>query len=322
MKNVRRFAFLMVFIMLAVAAVGCGQAAPDDDTIYISIATGSPAGTYYPLGAAVAQVLNDNIEGVSAQAESTGASLANITLLHDRENELALVQNDITYYAFNGVEMYEDEVPHDYLRGVATWYPEIIQIVASADSGIETIDDLVGKNVAVGAPGSGTEANARQILLAHDITYDDLGKADFLTFSEAADNIKDGHIDAAFLTAGIPTAVVQDISTVKDVQLISFDEAKLDAFLDEYPFYTKAVIPAGTYPNQDESVTGVAVMAMLITHSEVDEDLSYEITKAIFENLDTIAAAHVRGGDLQLETAMDGMPIELHPGVQRFYDEQ
>jgi hypothetical protein len=318
--SLKKTAILMVLVMIAAAVIGCTPA-PTDDTVYINIATGSLAGTYYPLGAALAQVFNDNIEGVSAQAESTGASLANITLLMDGEVELALIQNDIAYYAFNGVEMYADSGAKDKIRGVAVWYPEIIQIVANADAGISSIEDLRGKKVAVGAPGSGTEANARQILAAHGITYEDLEKADYLTFTEAAENLKDGHIDAAFQTAGIPTAVIMDIATSKDIIIVPFDETKMTAFLAEYPFYTRVVIPAGTYPKQTAPVVTVAVMAMLATHEGVDEDLVYDMVKAMFENLDTIADAHARGADLKLETALSGMPIELHPGAARYYNE-
>jgi uncharacterized protein len=318
--SLKKTALLVVLVMLAASVIGC-TTSPPDDTVPISIATGSLAGTYYPLGAALAQVFNDNIEGVSAQAESTGASLANITLLMDEDVELALIQNDIAYYAFNGTEMYAESGAQDKIRGVAVWYPEIIQIVASADSGITSIEDLRGKKVAVGAPGSGTEANARQILAAHGITYDDLEKADFLTFTEAAENLKDGHVDAAFQTAGIPTAAITDIATTKNIVIVPFDDDKMTSFLAEYPFYTRVIIPAGTYPNQSEAIITVAVMAMLATHEGVDEDLVYDMVKAMFENLDTIIAAHARGADLKLETALEGMPIELHPGAARYYNE-
>ncbi len=319
--RLKRTALLLVLVMIGAALAGC---TPAKEVINISIATGGTGGTYFPLGGALASVFNDNIEGAQANAESTGASLQNVTLLMDGTNELAFIQNDITYYAFTGTEMYAvaDKGPQEGLRGVATWYPEIIQIVARADANINTIGDLKGKKVAVGAPGSGTEANARQILGAYNIAYTDLAKADYLSFAEAADQLKDGLIDAAFVTAGIPTGAITDVAISKDIKLIPFDDDRFAAFSTQYPFYTKVVVPAGTYNKQTSPVTCVAVMAMLVTHADVDEDLVYKMTKAIFENLDDIAAAHARGADLKLETAQDGMPIELHPGAKKYFDEQ
>ncbi len=309
----------MVFFA-AVVLCGCSPE-PEEEVVRIHIATGSMAGTYYPLGAAIAQVFNDHLEGVSAEAESSGASIANIALLADEEVELALVQNDIAYYAVNGTEMYEETGSQENIRGIAVWFPEIIQIVVNADSGIDSIGDLRGKRVAVGAPGSGTEANARQILKAHGLTYADLDRADLLTFTEAAENLVDGHIDAAFQTAGIPTSVITDVADASNITIISFDENMMDSFLADYPFYTRAVIPAGTYPHQDEPVLTVAVMAMLATHSQVDEELMYSMVQTIFDHLDTISAAHARGADLIKEKALVSMPIELHPGAARYFSE-
>jgi len=321
MRKTRFLAALVVLVLVGGMLTGCTQQSAAETT-YISIATGGTAGTYYPLGGALANVFNSSIPDVSATAQSTNASLENVTFVSNKEVELAFIQNDITYYASQGIEMYADKEKHPELRGIATWYPEIIQIVARADAGITSVTDLKGKKVAVGAPASGTEANARQILSACGVAYEDLAKVDYLSFAEAASNLKDGHIDAAFVTAGIPTSAITDVATTKDIRLIALTEAEIAKLQADYPFYAKVMVPAGTYPKQEQDVACVAVMAMLVTHADTDEELVYQMTKAMFEGSEEITAAHARGADLTLESALDGMPIELHPGAQRYYDEQ
>lgn len=326
---------LVLFITLTLVGAliaGCTPAPENGEeedvgaeTVFISIATGGTGGVYYPLGGAMAKIFNENIDGANANAEATGASIANVQLIEDGDAQLALIQNDISYYAFEGIEMYDEELDEGKgkqlsLRGMATVYPETIQIVAHGDSGIESVEDMVGKKIAVGDVGSGTEANARQILAAYNITYDDI-TPDYLSFAEAADNLRDGHIDAAFITAGFPTAAITEISQVSNVTLVPVSQDVIADLKTDYPFYTGVEIPAGTYKGQDEVVNTVAVMAMLVVPADLDEDLAYNMTKALFENLDVLAAAHDRGADLKLETALDGMSIPLHPGVQKYFDE-
>lgn len=328
----RRFLTVAAVLVLALVLVtGCGGQQSGGDSsepsgeqgsgpIFISLATGGTAGTYFPLGGAMAEIWNDEVEGVQANAESTGASVANSRLIADGEAELALIQNDIGYYAYNGEEMFSDGALKE-LAGVATLYPEVIQLVARTDAGIQSVEDLAGKRVAVGASGSGTEANARQILNAFGLTYDDI-EEDFLSFSEAANNMKDGHVDAAFVTSGIPTAAIQDIMATTDVVVVPIEGAPVDQLKSDYPFYTEVTIPADAYSKLTSDVNTVAVKAMLVVRADMDEELVYNLTKALFENLDRLAAAHKRGADISLESATDGMSIPLHPGVQRYYDEQ
>lgn len=330
----KAFSILLVLVLIASLMVGCGEKAPaggDDDgddkggdkaeTVYVNVATGGTAGVYYPLGGAIAKVYNEKLENVSANSQSTGASVENIGLILDDEAEIAFIQNDITYYAAEGIEMFEDKGKAEDLRGMAIWYPEVIQIVATAKSGVKSVDDLKGKKIGVGAPGSGTEANARQILEAHGITYDDID-ADYLSFDEASTQLQDGNVDAAFITAGLPTAAIVELTTNTDVVVVPIDKAKIAELNAEYPFYTEVVIEAGTYKDQDEDVVTTAVMAMLVVHKDMDEDLAYDLTKAMFENKELIDETHDRGKDLQLDTALDGMPIELHPGCKKYYDEK
>lgn len=327
MKKRRMLILLLIsMLVLSIFMVGCGEEDNGDvedgsqSPDRVAIATGGTTGVYFPLGGAFANIISDNVDDVTANAESTGASVENINLLNDGDVDFAMVQNDISYYAYEGIEMFEEEDPVENLRGLATLYPETIQIVADAGAGIESVEDLEGKTVAVGAPGSGTEANARQILAAHGLTYDDI-TPDYLSFSEASDNLRDGNVDAAFVTAGTPTAAITDLSTQHDVVLLSLSQEMIDEIIAEYPYYAQVEIPAGTYRNQDEPVDVVAVMAMLTVRAELSEDLVYEVTKALFENLEDLENAHARGGDVSLESALDGMSLELHPGTQRYFDE-
>lgn len=318
----KSIAIMLTLVLVLSVVVGCGsEKASGGDKSYISIATGGTSGTYYPLGGAIAKIFNDNVEGVTANAQSTGASVENIGLVSKGETEIAFVQSDITFYAYEGIENFADTGKVENIRGMAMLYPEVVQIVANANAGINSIEDLRGKNVAIGAPGSGTEANARQILGAHGITYDDLGKADYLSFGEAADQLKDNHIDAAFVTAGLPTSALVEVSTSNDIVVVPMEKSKLDALSAEYPFYTGVTIPGGSYRNNDDDVLAAAVMAMLVVPEDLDEDLMYNLTKQLFEQRQVIIDTHDRGNDIKLETAIEGMPIELHPGSARYYEE-
>ncbi len=291
---------------------------------FLSIATGGTGGTYYPLGGAMATILNDAANGLNLQAtaQATGASVENVELISRGDAEVAFVQNDIAYYAFNGVEAFKDKGKVDTIRGLASLYPEVVQIIARADAGVEKIEDLKGKKVAVGAPGSGTEVNARQILEIHGLKYEDLAKVDYLSFSEATDQLKNNQIDVAFVTAAVPSSAVTEVSTTSDVKLIPIAEDKMKALSEKYPYYIKVDIQPGDYKGQEEPVPASAVLAMLIVSKDMTDDMAYGITKAIFENTKTIEDSHARGKDITLESALNGMPIEVHPGAQKYFDEK
>ena len=292
---------------------------PASARTFISIATGGTGGTYYPLGGGMAEIFNNNLEDVNATAEVSGASVENCRLIQKGQVELAMVQNNITFYAVNGTELFDEKMEN--LRGIAMLYPEIIQIVTTKDTGIKTVEDFKGKRIAVGAPGSGTEADARHIIEAHGLTYDDM-TVDYLSFAEAVDSLKDGHVDAAFLTGGVPTAAVMDLAATHDVQLVEVANEYINKLQDKYPFYTKINIPAGTYSGLDETVQTVTVQAMLISNKNVDEDLIYNLTKSLFNNLNKLGQIHAKGKNIKLHTALLGMPIELHNGAQRFFREE
>lgn len=332
MKKNQWFLMMLSAVLLVLAACGddsgdeqensgeSGDAAGGEDWIEnVTLLTGGEAGVYFPLGVAMADIIDSSLDNVSATGVSSGASVSNAEQLNNGEAQLALVQNDIAFYGAEGSNMFSEVL--DNYSGVFTIYPETVQLVTLADSGIESVADLEGKRVAIGDMGSGTEANANQIIEAHGMTVDDID-AQYLDFADASTNLQDGNVDAAFVTAGTPTGAIQELSASADVRIVSFDENAMDSLMEEYTYYTKQDIPADAYDNFDSTASTVAVQAMLIASNDIPEDQMYEMTKAIFDNLDQMANAHVRGEELSLDTAEEGMSIDLHPGVQRYYDEQ
>ena len=311
------FAAGAVLAAAAVLFTGCNGNADVEGKKILNIGTGGTAGTYYPIGGAIAEVLNKEIPGMSASAQSTGASVANINMLSDGEVDLATVQNDIAYYAAHGTEMFQDKKV-DGLQGIASLYPETCQFVTLKSSGIKSLAELKGKRIAVGAVGSGVEANVRQILAAYGVTYSDID-AQYLSFAEGASALKDGNVDVAVLTAGYPTASVQDIAAQNPVRLLPVEGKAADALIAQYPFYTKTVIPAGTYAGFDEEVPSVAVMAMLVAGPTVNDDLGYCVTKAIFSNLDRLQAAHAVGKQIAKDTAKTGMSLPMNAGAEKYF---
>lgn len=312
----RRWGRILSVFMVAAFALfliaGCGTGGKK----FLNIATGGTAGTYYPIGGAMADILNKEIPGMNASAQSTGATVANINMLKDGSVDLAIVQNDIAYYAANGLEMFEDK-KFDGLRGIMSLYPETCQIITLEKTGIRSIPDLKGKKVAVGAAGSGAEANARQILAAYGLTYNDISPQ-YLSFGEASSALRDGNVDAAFLTAGFPTAAVQDIASQEKVRLLPIGTEQANALIAKYPFYTKTVIPKGTYQGVEEDIPAIAVRSMLVTTDKMDETMGYDITKALFDNLDKLRAAHAAAKAISKETAKEGMSIPLNAGAEKY----
>lgn len=283
---------------------------------FINIATGGTAGTYYPLGGALAELMNKNIPGMNASAQATGAAVANINMLKDGSVDMAFVQNDIAYYAANGLEMFKDKKV-DNIRGIAALYPETIQFVTTADTGIKSVADLKGKRVAVGAAGSGSEANARQILAAYGITYDDI-QVQYLSFGEAVSALKDGNVDCGVVVAGFPTAAIQDLAANKSAVIVEVDPKVQDELMKKYPYYTKITIPKGTYPGMNEDVNTVAVKCIVITTDKVSADLGEQVAKTIYGNLDRLKAAHAVGKYITKDTALEGMSIKMNEGAEKF----
>ena len=288
--------------------------APDYGVEFLSVLTGGTQGTYYPLGGTFAELIN-NETGVTTTAEVSQASAANMIALQNGEGQVAFVQTDIAYYATEGIEMFEE--PIDTVVALGALYPETVQLVTLADSGIESFEDLKGKKVSVGAPGSGTYANAEQLLEIHGLTMDDI-EAQNLDFGESTDSIQSGQIDAAFITAGYPTSAVEALNATNPVNIIPVTAEKAEELIAKYPYYAVDTIPTGTYGLAEE-VPAVSVLAMLAVKKDLSEDLVYAMTKAIYDNTDKIA--HAKGEFIKAETGLDGIGIEVHPGAQKYFDE-
>lgn len=323
----RKLSLVLVVVLVLSVFAGCSNGssvtatdAPEKaENVFVNIGTGGTAGTYFPLGGAFAEIWNNNIDGVNATAQSTGASVANINLLFDKKVEVVIVQNDIAWYAYNGNKMFEGQ-DFEGIRGLNTLYSEPLQIVTT-DPTIKSVKDLAGKRVAVGAIGSGVEANARQIIAAANLDFDTDIQAKFLSFSEASSGLKDKQVDAAFLTAGLPTAAIQDLASQHDVFVVPVEGDVAATLTSEFKFFTEFIIPANTYKGQTEDITTLTVKSMLCVSSELDEELAYQLTKQIYENHDRVVAAHNVGKYITAESGTEGMSIPLHAGSERYFKE-
>jgi hypothetical protein len=302
---------LAVVSSLAPAAVQAEQ--------FVNVLTGGTSGVYYPLGVALSKIYGDKIADTRPQVQSTKASVENLNLLQQGKGEIAFALGDSVKLAWEGDTDAGFKGPLGKLRIIAAIYPNYIQIVASKESGVKSLADLKGRSLSVGAPKSGTELNARKIFEAAGMSYEDLGKTEYLPFAESVELIKNRQLDATLQSAGLGVASIKDLSTSIDVQIVAVPEdviAKLGA-----P-YIAATIPAGTYSGQASDVPTVAVVNFLVTHSEVSDELAYEMTRQLFENLPDMVAAHNAAKAISLENALNGLPAPLHPGAERFYKEQ
>jgi len=317
---------LPVIVGIVVLAIVAGVAAyilwPKPVAPYaLKIWTGGTGGVYYPLGVKLSELLNKYASDVvTASVSTSGASVANMRALAAGDANLIFVQNDIAYYGYKGIYMFEGS-RIDVVRGVAVLYPEVVQIVVRADSGIKSIYDLRGKRVAVGAAGSGTAVEAELILRAAGLW--DAITPQYMDFATAASALKLGQVDAAFVVAGIPTSAVLELSATIPVNLVEVPDEVLNKLVEQgYRFFTRYTVPAGTYTGMTSDVRTVAVMAMLAVRADVPEHVVYTVLKVMFDRLSELREAHARAKDIELARALEGMPIPLHPGAIRFYQEK
>lgn len=290
----------------------------------VTIASGWVVGVYYPLAGAMSSIAY-NAKGLNIRAtvEASGASVANAQLIGAGDVDFALLQNDIAYYAFNGSTLPAFKgKPVKNMGGIFTIYPELVHIVATQASGVKSMRDVKGKRVVLGPPGSGTEQNALQTLAIYGIKESDLGKAERIDAGAAADQLKDGRVDVAFFTTGLGSAVILDTFLSGKVVMVPIESVPGEALQKQYLFYTLEKIPANTYKGQEREVLTPAVMAMLVARRNLSEDLVYKFTKAIFDNLPQFHSAHAAAKSLTLQSALNGMPVPLHPGAEKFYREK
>ncbi|WP_138517718.1 TAXI family TRAP transporter solute-binding subunit [Limnobacter alexandrii] len=305
--------------ILATAITGLALATTPARAEFINILTGGTSGIYYPIGVALSKVYADNIPGARTQVQSTKASVENLNLLQQGRGELGISLGDSVKLAWEGNAEAGFKAPLNKLRGIAAIYPNYVQIVASKSSGITSLAQLKGKGLSVGAPKSGTELNARAILEAAGMTYKDLGKTEYLPYAESVELMKNRQLDATLQSAGLGVASLKDLSTSMEVNMVAVPAEvvkKLGA-----P-YVEGTIPANTYVGQTQDVPTAAVVNFLITHSEVSNETAYQMTKLMWENLEALRSAHKAANAIKFENALQGMPVPLHPGAEKFYREK
>lgn len=286
---------------------------------FINVLAGGTSGVYYPLGAALANIYGAKIAGARTQVQATKASVENLNLLQQGKGEIAFALGDSVKFAWEGNTDAGYPGKLDKLRGIAAIYSNYIQIVASQESGIKTLADLKGKSLSVGAPKSGTELNARAILAAAGMKYEDLGKTEYLPFGESVELIKNRQLDATLQSAGLGVGSIKDLASSVAITVVAVPKADVEKIGSPY---LAATIPAGTYKGQDADVETAAVGNFLITHDGVSDETAYQMTKQLFENLPDMVAAHNAAKAIDIKKALDGMPVPLHPGAERYYKEK
>lgn len=305
MKKLIALLLSLMMVLSATAALADG----------LTFTTGGTAGTYYAYGNVLAQYVAGNSD-VAMTAVAGNGSADNIDKLDMEVAQLGFVQNDVAYYAYNGIRIYDGD-PVDSFTAIAALYTETVQLI-TCNPDIKSVADLKGKNVSIGSQGSGVYFNAIDFLNAYDMTEADITPT-YQSFGDSAEALKDGKIDAAFVVAGAPTPAVTDLATSKDMYLISLDDEHVAKLQEISSAYTKSIIAAGTYAKQDTDVVTVGVKATIIANGQVTEDEAYTIVKTIFEGKDSIA--HDKAKELDLEYASTcGLPY--HPGAAKYFAEQ
>ena len=301
----------------AVAAMSVSPAAHAQQ--FINILTGGTSGVYYPMGVAIGKIYGEKIPGVKTQVQATKASVENLNLIEQGRGELAFTLGDSLKAAVEGDAESGFKTKLTKLRTIGAIYPNYIQIVATAESGIKTLADLKGKTLSVGAPKSGTELNSRAILAAAGMSYKDLGKVEYLPFAESVDLMKNRQLDATLQSAGLGVASLKDLSSSTQINVVSVPKAIVDKI---GPPFVSTIIPANTYTGQKEDVPTAAVINYLVTSSAVSDDLAYKMTKYIYESLPELEKAHAAGKGIKLETAAAGSPAPMHPGAIKYFKEK
>ncbi|WP_436898984.1 TAXI family TRAP transporter solute-binding subunit [Acinetobacter gyllenbergii] len=286
------------------------------ETRFVNIATGGASGPYNVIATNLAEIYHKTYR-VNSKTQTTGASVENLNLLKQNKVEMAFVMSDSLTEAIQGQGNFKEKITN--VQQIAALYPNYVQIVTSKKSGIKNIEDLKGKRIAVGAQNSGVEVNARTLLNGIGITYKDI-KVDYLGYAEAADALKGGKLDAAFLTSGIPNSSLMELQRGYDLQLVSINPEKIREIAKNQAYFLPMVIPKGTYDNAEDIPTA-AIMNALVVHADLSEDDVYKLTQTFFKSLDALANTHQAAKDITLQGAQNGLVAPLHPGAKKYYDE-
>ncbi len=312
MKNlVRKCIAGGLFVAVATAASA---------TTFVNVLTGGTSGVYYPLGVTLSQIYGEAIPDSKVQVQATKASAENLNLLQAGRGEIGFSLGDAVSDAWKGNADAGFAKPLDKLRAIASVYPNYIQIVALADANVKSLADLKGKRISVGAPRSGTELNARAILKAAGLSYEDFSKVEYLPFGESVELMKNRQIDITLQSAGLGVAALRDLSAAVKVNFVPVPPEVVAKVGDAA--YQPAAVPANTYDGQTEAVPTVAINNLLVTHEKVSDEVAYQMTKGIFENLERLGNSHSAARQIKLENAARDLPIPLHPGAERYYREK
>lgn len=312
----KKFLALLLAAMMVLSLTAIASA--DGFSGSYLMGTGSATGNYYNFGNAMCTVINQ-VTGANLTVNATGGSTENARLLGVGENEFALIQSDVFSYAHQGIELFDGN-PVTNFQAITSCYPEMVQIIVRKDSGIETVADMAGKRIAVGAVGSGYEVAARQILAVYDMSYDDINET-FCDQATAKNGVQDGTFDAMFMCSGYPNGNVTELSLTGKIEVLTIDKEHLDMLVEKYPFYSVFTTETDEY-NLGHEITSVAVMSMMVCLDTFSEDEIYDLTKTIYENLGEIQEINAKAKYMSLESALSGIPSDLHPGAARYYAEQ
>ncbi len=318
MKMKKLFSLVLVLAMV-LALAACGGSGASAGASKMTMGTGGTSGTYYAFGGVLGQYIKDKA-GIEVIVVSTDGSKANIESINSGDYQLGTVQSDVMAYAWEGTRSFADSGKIDTFRVVGGLYAESVQLV-TMDPEIKSVADLKGKSVSIGAPNSGVWFNAMDVLTAAGLTEADI-KPQYQSFADSTDALKDGKIDAAFIVAGAPTAAITELCTTNSAYLVPIDGEVADKLMADSPYYTTYTIPAGTYAGQDEDVVTVTIKATLIVSADASEDDVYNLTKAIFDNTEAIAAENGKGAELSVENATSGMAAPFHAGAAKYFAEK
>lgn len=322
----KRYAFTTAAFTGALlgAATFASPAIAEEEENYVTIGTGGQTGVYYVVGQSVCRLVNRGSDdhNIRCNAPSTGGSVANINGIKSGELDMGVAQSDVQYQAYNGEGEYEDDAYED-LRSVFALHGEPLTLLARADSGIETLEDLVDKRVNIGNPGSGQRNTMEVVMDAMGWDTDTFARAEQLEAAEQAAALSDNNIDAMVYVVGHPNGSIEEATTTVDSRLIPIEGGEIDELVDEYPYYTYTTIPGGLYEGNDEDVTTFGVSATMVSSADVDDDLVYEVVKTVFENFDRFKQLHPAFENLDEEEMIsEGLSAPLHEGAKRYYEER
>lgn len=331
----RSYMVIISILVLSIVLFGCNRSnfAPskssendadrhvnEKGTLEVNFGTGTTTGVYYPLGATLAKIWNDKVSDVKVSSQATDASVQNLNLMMEGQLNMGFTTVGVLYEAYNGTGKFKDRAYKD-VRVIASLYPNVGQIVVRKGTNIESINDFKGKGFVPGAPGSSTKEISEQVLSAHDLSFNDV-KAQYVGFTEVTELMRNKQIDGALIEAGIPASAVVEITT-SDGQLISIDDEHIEKITTKYPWLYKYTIPAKTYEGQDQEITTVSQKNMIVVPKDMPDEKVYELTKAIWENIDSITSSISAAKNMKLETATEGLAgIPLHAGAEKYYKEK